>query len=109
MGFGLQLFNPLPAVESKEPVIGWGIFCYSALVVVLVLAALARRGITKRLFVGLPARLAEHLFHFIEGMAVNVIGPNGRKYVPYLLSLWLFIFVANVMGLVLQFTPTADL
>ena len=103
--------SPLAAVEAKEPNIGWGIFCYSALAVliVFVFVALARRGITKRLFVGLPARLAEHLFHFLEGMAVNVIGSNGRKYVPYLLSLWMFIFVANVMGLVLQFTPTADL
>jgi F-type H+-transporting ATPase subunit a len=110
MGSGLQLLNPLPAVESQEPEIGWGIFFYTALVVaiVLVYAGLARRGITRRLFVGLPARLAEHLFLFLEEMAVSVIGSHGRKYVPYLLSLWLFIFVGNVMGLVLQFTPTAD-
>jgi F-type H+-transporting ATPase subunit a len=111
MGLDLQQFHPVLASKSEAPDIGWGIFAYSAVVVlvVLVFATLARRGITKRLFVGWPARLAEHLFKFLEGMTVNVIGHHGRKYVPFLLSLWLFIFVSNVMGLVLQFSPSANL
>src|SRR5262249_53701082 len=86
------------------------IFIYSLLVIltVLIFATLAKKGFTKRTFIGHPARLAEHLYLFLEGMAVNVIGPHGKKYVSLLLALWTFIFVANVFGLIFPYTPTAD-
>ena len=100
---------PLAAAAEGEG-IGWNIFVYSGLVIaiVFVFATLARKGLKGRIYTYLPTRLAEHLFLFLEGMTVNVIGNNGRKYVPFLLALWTFIFVGNVMGLVLQATPTAD-
>jgi F-type H+-transporting ATPase subunit a len=106
----LQQSNlPLAAVsEGKE--IGWYIFFYSGLTIALVLlfAALAKKGLKSRVYTYLPTRLAEHLYLFLEGMTVNVIGPQGKKYVPFLLALWTFIFVGNVMGLLLAATPTAD-
>lgn len=100
----------LASAGAEAEGIGWNIFFYTAMVVaiVLVFSFQTRKGITKRLFIGLPARLAEHLFLFIEGLAINVIGPHGRKYVPFLLAIWLFIFPANIIGLILQFTPTAE-
>jgi len=86
----LQQSNlPLAAVsEGKE--IGWYIFFYSGLTIALVLlfAALAKKGLKSRVYTYLPTRLAEHLYLFLEGMTVNVIGPQGKKYVPFLLALW---------------------
>jgi len=109
MGSFLQSNLPLAAAAEGEGV-GWNIFFYSGLTIaiVLVFAALARKGLKGRVYTFLPTRWAEHLFLFLEGMTVNVIGPQGRKYVPFLLALWTFIFVGNIMGLILQATPTAD-
>ncbi|HVL38838.1 MAG TPA: F0F1 ATP synthase subunit A [Fimbriimonadaceae bacterium] len=104
------MLSGLAAVGGEESGIGWNIFWYSLLVLAIVLgfAALVRKGITPRVFIGAPARLGEHLYLFLDGMATNVIGPHGRKYVPLLLALWLFIFTANVFGLVFPYTPSAD-
>jgi F-type H+-transporting ATPase subunit a len=109
MGSFLQSNLPLAAAAEGEGV-GWNIFFYSGLTIaiVLVFATLARKGLKGRVYTSLPTRLAEHLYLFLEGMTVNVIGPQGRKYVPFLLALWTFIFVGNIMGLILQATPTAD-
>ena len=105
----LQQLN-LPLAEAAEKEIGWNIFFYSGLVfaIVLVFATLAKKDLKNRVFTSLPTRLAEHLYLFLEGMTVNVIGPNGKKYVPFLLAIWTFIFTGNIMGLLLQATPTAD-
>lgn len=108
--FAPFLVSAAGGAKGEAHGIGWWIFAYSGLVVLIVIGfcALTKRGFRPRTFLGLPAKLAEHLYLFLEGMARSVIGEHGRKYVPFLLSLWLFIFVANVLGLVFQFTPTAD-
>jgi F-type H+-transporting ATPase subunit a len=110
MGLYQGITGILASAGGEAEGVGWNIFFYTGLVVVVVLVFtfLARKGITPRLFIGLPARLAEHLFLFIEGLAVSVIGPHGRKYVPFLLAIWLFIFPANLLGQILQYTPTAE-
>ncbi|MGB7404602.1 MAG: F0F1 ATP synthase subunit A, partial [Pacificimonas sp.] len=41
----------------------------------------------------------EGLHEFVVGMVDENIGPNGRKYVPFIFSLFIFILVANVAGL----------
>ncbi len=106
----LQLSNHLVASVSEEKEMGWNIFFYSGLTmaIVLVFATMAKKGLTSRVYTYLPTRAAEHLYLFLEGMTVNVIGPQGKKYVPFLLAIWTFIFVGNIMGLLLPATPTAD-
>lgn len=42
----------------------------------------------------------EGLTGFIDNMARVNIGPEGRKYVPFIFSLFAFILVANLLGLV---------
>jgi len=100
----------LPTLSEATDGIGWNIFYYSGLVIFLVFlfAFLARKGFTKRAFTYMPTRLAEHLLVFLDSMALSVIGPHGRKYVPFLVALWLYIFIGNVMGLVFNYTPTAE-
>lgn len=65
--------------------------------VLIVLAALARGqvGIVPK---GLGAAF-EHVFDWIDGLASDMIGPKGRQYVPFLMSLFLYILVANWSGL----------
>ena len=96
--------------EIQDP-IGWGIFFYSGIVllVIAIFTFFARRGMKERIPRKLSAQLAEHLYHYIESLCFSVIGHNGRRYAPILLSLWLLIFVGNIIGLIFPYTPTADL
>ena len=41
----------------------------------------------------------ESMTGFIDGMLSANIGPKGKKYVPYVFSLFMFILFANVLGL----------
>lgn len=99
------------SIEANEPPIGWGIFFYSGivLVVIAIFVGLARMGMKERIPHRLAAQLGEHLYHYIEELCFSLIGHHGRKYAPFLMALWLFIFVGNFMGLILPYTPTADL
>lgn len=51
----------------------------------------------------IPGRLQfifESLFHFIHEMLQNFVGPKGVKYFPYILTLFLFIYTGNMLGMV---------
>ncbi|MHB8634929.1 MAG: F0F1 ATP synthase subunit A [Fimbriimonadaceae bacterium] len=90
--------------------IGWNIFVYvgAVLLTIFVFFGLARRGVTDRVFKGLIAQSIEHVVLFIENICLNVIGPHGRKYAPLLVAFWSYIIVSNTLGLVFNFTPTAE-
>ena len=42
-------------------------------------------------------------------MCLGTIGPHGRKYLPFIMVLWLVIFTSNVVALFCPASPTADL
>ena len=89
----------------------WGIFVYSAaiLLVILIFIVGARMGLKQGPIFKNPLTLAaEHVYLFVENLCVSVIGPHGRKYVPLIMTLWMLIFTANAVGLLLPHTPTAD-
>jgi F-type H+-transporting ATPase subunit a len=52
---------------------------------------------------------AEGIVDFVRGLAVDIIGPEGRPYVPFLTSLFVFIFILNVFKLTpfIMFPPTS--
>jgi F-type H+-transporting ATPase subunit a len=59
---------------------------------------------------GVSARnLAEVIVEFIRDLATGVIGHHAERYVPLLASFFIFILVANLIGLIPGFAgPTAD-
>jgi F-type H+-transporting ATPase subunit a len=55
-------------------------------------------------------QLLESYHSFIEGLAKDIIGPEGKKYVPILGTLGLFILTGNLMGLIPIFkSPTSSI
>jgi ATP synthase subunit 6 len=52
--------------------------------------------------------VGEVLTEFISNLAESVIGHDGPKYVPLFASLFLFILVSNLIGLIPGFTPPTD-
>lgn len=59
-----------------------------------------------------PGRLqviGEGAFNYIDNLAVGIIGHEGRKFFPFLFTIFLFILMMNVLGLFLVFTATSQL
>ncbi|MFC7703037.1 F0F1 ATP synthase subunit A [Plastorhodobacter daqingensis] len=78
---------------------------------VLAVTALMVLGTRRRAIV--PTRsqsVAELIYGFVYSMVEDVTGKDGVKYFPYVLTLFLFILFANVLGLVpLSFTSTSHI
>jgi F-type H+-transporting ATPase subunit a len=89
----------------------WGLFIYFALTLAIVIGALsmAKKSFGQRVFKERPAQLVEQVYLFVENLCVSTIGPHGRKYVPFIMTLWLVIFVSNFLALFMSTAPTADL
>lgn len=51
----------------------------------------------------------ELIFGFVDDLADSVIGHEGRKFLPFVLTLFLFILGMNLLGLFLVFTATSQL
>ena len=59
-----------------------------------------------------PGRLqsvGETLFGMIDNMTDSIIGHDGRKYFPFVFTIFLFILAMNVLGMFLSFTATSQL
>ena len=57
-------------------------------------------GLRRELVPGRWQMAVESFTGFIDAMLATNVGPNGKKYVPYIFSLFMFILFANYIGLV---------
>jgi len=100
--FGIQVADPLHTVPDY-------------LVMVLIVAALLTLllGLASRkpaLVPGGRQSVAEMIIQLFEGLIVDTMGPEGRKYLPVIGTVGLFIFGCNMIGLVPGFmSPTSKL
>lgn len=56
-------------------------------------------GMRRSLVPGRWQMAVESFTSFIDSMVMTNIGPEGRKYAPYIFSLFMFILVANLVGM----------
>jgi F-type H+-transporting ATPase subunit a len=59
-----------------------------------------------------PGRLqvmGEGIFGYIDNLTSSIIGHEGRKFFPFVFTIFLFILAMNVLGLFLVFTATSQL
>jgi F-type H+-transporting ATPase subunit a len=98
-------------IASTEQVSLLGVSLYIGLVLILIFGYLsfAKKGINSRVFKNKLTGTTEQLYLFVENMCVNIIGGHGRKYVPFIIGLWMVIFVGNMVALFFPYSPTADL
>jgi F-type H+-transporting ATPase subunit a len=93
-----------------EPVLGqrWIVggydlsFTNSALWMVLTLGALwlfMLAGMKRQLVPGRAQMAVETFTGFIQTMLISNIGPEGKRFLPYVFSLFMFILFANILGL----------
>ncbi len=86
-------------------------FTYFGLVIVaaFVILTLAKSGLKDRVFKNHLTCKLEQLHLFLENMAIGIIGPHGKKYVPFAMTFWIIIFFSNVAALIFPTAPTAVL
>lgn len=102
----------LAATEGGEHHVSLaGLLIYTGftIVVILVCMMIAKGDLKNRVFKNPLAQAFEQLFLFIENMAVGIIGPHGRKYIPIIMVFWLMIFVGNIIALFFPTSTTADM
>lgn len=87
----------------------WADFVVMQIVVVLILMVLALM-LRSRLSVDRPGRLQhtfELFYEFVHGQAEDQVGHEGRRYVAYFGTIFLFILLSNLIGIIPAFqSPT---
>lgn len=79
-------------------------FTNSALFMVLIVAAvtllmvLPARG--RSLIPGRWQSVSELSYEFVANMLLNITGAEGRKYVPFVFTLFMFVLFANIFGMI---------
>ena len=96
------------AIEPIAGTQGWEIAGYNIaftnsamwmLITTVVLFVFVLGGMKRELVPGRWQMMVESFTGFIDNMLEANIGQGGRKYVPYVFSLFMFILVANLLGL----------
>ena len=99
---GIKVPDPLHAVPDYLVMV----FIVAALLVVLL--GLASR--KPALVPGSRQSIAEMIVQLFGGLIVDTVGPEGRKYLPVVATVGLFVFGCNMIGLVPGFmSPTSKL
>ncbi len=97
----MKQFQVDPIVDLQ--LLGYDIsFTNSALFMLLVLFALwvfMLGGMKRELVPGRWQMAVESVTGFVQNMLSSSIGPEGKKYVPFVFSLFMFILFANFMGM----------
>jgi F-type H+-transporting ATPase subunit a len=101
-------------ILSKSESLEWYTFTNQALWMLICLVAIGILfvfGIRKNEVI--PGRLqsiAEIIYTFVKKMVVDIAGPEGLKYFPYVFTLFTFILFGNILGLIpYSFTVTSHI
>ncbi len=106
----LALLNLL-GIQPKHPeapVPDYIVMCLFVAALLIVLLGLASRRLSP-----IPSKrqsILELIIQTFEGLLTDIIGPEGKKYLPMIGTIGLFIFTANMIGLAPGFmSPTSKL
>ena len=110
--------HPIPGLEFGEvtlPVLGVQQIAVTnshvAMTIAFALVVLFLTAVTSGAKV-VPGRLqsaGETLFGMIDGVTNSIIGHDGRKYFPFVFSLFTLVLGMNLLGMFLTFTATSQL
>ena len=99
--FEIPIFGGIPIYESI--VVSW------IIIAAILVAALL---LTRNLKVENPGKgqlLLEAIVTWADNLILNLLGEKGKRYVPYLLTVLLYLAISNLMGLIGFKPPTKDL
>jgi F-type H+-transporting ATPase subunit a len=76
---------------------------YVVMVLIVAVFMMLFFGLASRRLSMVPGKLQnllEYIIEFFEGQLTDIIGPSGKKYLPVVGTVGLFIFFSNVLGLI---------
>ncbi|MCR4896143.1 MAG: F0F1 ATP synthase subunit A [Lachnospiraceae bacterium] len=91
----------IPVAEST--VISWVVIGIVLILCLILTADLKVKNISKR------QALAELIVTKLQGMVEGMIGEEGKEYIPYLVSVLIFIGFSNIIGIFGMKPPTKDM
>jgi F-type H+-transporting ATPase subunit a len=77
-----------------------------AAALIILFFAIAARG---QVVPGRLQTVGEMLFGLVDGLTSSMIGHEGKKFLPFVFTLFMFILTMNMMGMFLMFTATSQL
>ncbi|MGJ8536036.1 MAG: F0F1 ATP synthase subunit A [Parasphingopyxis sp.] len=99
----MHQFQVEPLVGAWDPAGGSIVFTNSTMWMLIALAAIwlfMWGGMKRELVPGRWQLAVEGLTGFINNMVSTSIGPKGKKYIPFVFTIFMFILFANMLGLV---------
>jgi F-type H+-transporting ATPase subunit a len=107
----LGQFELIPVLGPVGKAVGFTQSTAHMLLAVGLITALVMYGMARRAVV--PGRLqsvTESAYEFIQGLCLNQIGDEGKKYFPFVFSLFMFVLFGNLIGLLpFAFTFTSHI
>lgn len=100
---GIPLIGGFEMVVRESVVITWGIMLAVVLFCIFLTRNMQVRNIGKRQLI------AETIVTKLENFVSGMVGEEGKRYVPYLATVLVFIGISNMMGLVGMKPPTKDM
>ncbi|KQW83109.1 F0F1 ATP synthase subunit A [Brevundimonas sp. Root1279] len=110
--------TPLPGLDFGEvtlPIVGTVHLAFTNSHLAMTIAFVVVVGFLSLVTAGakvVPGRLqavGETLFGMIDGLTSSIIGHDGKKYFPFVFTVFLFILGMNLLGMFLSFTATSQL
>ena len=110
--------TPLPGLDFGEvtlPVVGTVHLAFTNSHLAMTIAFVLVVGFLTLVTSGakvVPGRLqavGETLFGMIDGLTESIIGHDGKKYFPFVFTVFTFILAMNMLGMFLSFTATSQL
>lgn len=100
---GIPLIGGFEMVVRESVVITWGIMLAVVLFCIFLTRNMQVRNIGKRQLI------AETIVTKLENFVSGMVGEEGKRYVPYLATVLVFIGISNMMGIFGMKPPTKDM
>ena len=100
---GLPLIGGVQLDIAESVVITWVVMAVILILSIILTSNLKVHNVSRRQLV------AETIVTKLEGIVTGMIGEEGKRYVPYLVSVLLYLGISNIIGLFGMKPPTKDL
>ena len=100
---GLPLIGGVQLDIAESVVITWVVMAVILILSIILTSNLKVHNVSRRQLV------TETIVTKLEGIVTGMIGEEGKRYVPYLVSVLLYLGISNIIGLFGMKPPTKDL
>ena len=105
LAYKVSFYIPLGDIRIPVPqsvVVTWGVMAF-----LVIISIIFTRNM--KIVPGKKQALIGFSIEKLHGVFYNILGENGKRYIPYLLTVLLYLGISNMLGLIGIAPPTKDL